>query len=407
MRERRPTATWHALSAIPRIYVAVVCLAGLGVVGWAMAALGQIDSALVVGLFVLSMLISVVKVTLPGTASTLSLAHVLGYLALFAVGPQSAVLVTAAGAWSQCRFRTRQPIPTHKMLFSVAALALAMASSGEIYERMGGRAGVWDGSTALMPFVAAATIFFLLNTGLVAMAIAMTTTQPLGRIWCDTFLPTWPAYLLGAAVSAGSLFAIHHPGRWFVFFLTLPLGVAFYNLRVYLQQVDEATTDALTGLRNRRFGLAHAAQELARAARQGTRLTVVLADLDGLKLLNDTYGHGAGDDALRAVAQCLQAVLRSDDTCARYGGDEFLMVLSDCGLAEAHVVMRDVQAAVKSLPIEVRDHVFDHVGISVGVAAFPDDHESLDRLLEVADARLYRNKSRQPIGEDRSVLART
>jgi len=392
MPQSRPAATWLDLPGIARSYVLTVCIVGLAAVAWSMPVLGHFDSALLAVLFVLSIPISLVKVTLPGTASTLSLSHVLGYMALFALGTRSAVLVTAAGALTQCRFRTRQPSPVHKTLFSIATLALAMQMSGAVYVATGGRPGEGDAAAALVPFAAAVTVFFLLNTGLVAGAISLTTGQSLGRLWCDTFLPTWPAYLLGAAVSGASLFAAQRTGRWLVLFLTVPLGIAFYNLRAYLQRVDEATTDPLTMLPNQRFGLAHAAQELARARRHGTRMSVAIGDLDGLKAVNDRWGHRAGDLALRTVAQCLQSRLDIRHMCGRYGGDEFLAVLSECGRAEAAATCRTLQGAVGALEIGIRPDVFARVGISIGVAVYPDDGESLERLLEIADARMYENK---------------
>ena len=391
-REPRAAAAWSELPAVPRAYVATVSVLGLALVAWSLPAVAQPDHALLAVLFFLSIATSLVKVSLRGTASTLSMSDVLGYLALFTLGTRSAVLVIAVGAWSQCTFRTSRRTPTHQTLFSIATVALAMQMSGAVYLSLGGKSGEWDASTALGPFAAAAAVFFLLNTGLIAGAVGLTTTQPIGRLWCDTFLSTWPAYLLGAAVSGASVFAIQREGLWLVLFLTVAFAVAFHNLRAYLERVDEATTDALTTLPNQRFGIAHAARELARATRHGTGMTVIVGDLDGLKSINDTYGHRAGDLALRQVAQCMQACLRSYDVCARHGGDEFLAVLSDCDAAQGEATALELQAAVDALEVEVRPAVLVRLGISIGAAAYPDDEESLERLLETADARMYSNK---------------
>jgi diguanylate cyclase (GGDEF)-like protein len=363
------------------------------VIAWSLPFMAGHDRALFTVLFLLAIPTSLVKVSLPTTAATLSTSHVLGYLALFTLGTRAAVLVAAAAAWSQCVFRNprRNPAP-HQTVFSIAALALAMEMSGAIYVWLGGKPGAWETSTALGPFAAAATTFFLANSGLVAGAIAFTTAQPLGRIWFDTFLSAWPVYLLGAAMAAASVFAIQRPAPWLVLFLAVPFAVMFHNLRAYLERVDEATTDALTALPNQRFVLAHVARELALAKRRGTAVTIITVDLDGLKFINDTYGHRAGDVALRHVARCLQGSIRAQDVCGRYGGDEFLAVLSDCDRAHGEAKAVELQAAVDVLQVEVRPNVHVPVGISVGAAAYPDDGDSLDRLLETGDARMYADK---------------
>lgn len=387
--------TWRNLSALSRAYVATVCSVGLAVTAWSLPSVAAADYALLAVLLVLSVPVSLVKVTLPGTASTISLSHVLGYLALFTLGTSPAVVVTMVGAWAQCTFRTRQRSPLYKTLFSVATLALAMQLTGLAYVALDGGPRGQEASTLLLSFAAAATVFFMVNTTLVAGAIALTTTQPIGGLWSDTFLSTWPAYLMGAAVAAASHLAIERTGPWLVLFLTVPLAVAFHNLRVYLQRTEEASTDALTGLPNQRFVLAHAERQLARAARHGTSLTVVLGDLDGFKLLNDTYGHHAGDLALREVARCIRGCVRTSDVCARCGGDEFLVVLSACGAAEADTRSRQLQAAVDRSTVAIGADVVTRVGISIGTATYPVDGESLEGLLQIADARMYADKMRR------------
>jgi len=270
---------------------------------------------------------------------------------------------------------------------------------------LGGKPGGWDASMALVPFAAAATVFFILNTGLVAGAVGLTTTKPLGRLWFDSFLSTWPAYLFGAAVSGASVFAIRREGLWLVLFLTVAFAMAFLNLRAYLERVDEATTDALTSLANQRFGLTHAARELARAKRHRKPVTIMVGDLDGLKAINDTYGHRAGDVALRRVGQCMQGSLRSYDVCARYGGDEFLVVLSDCDRMQGEAKALQLQAAVDGLEVEVKPGLIAQTGVSIGTATYPEDGELLEELIETADARMYSNKLGRASGRSRALKA--
>ncbi len=106
-------------------------------------------------------------------------------------------------------------------------------------------------------------------------------------------------------------------------------GVVLHNSLVFEKTQEEALTDALTGLPNRRSIMLHLSQELSRAERLRSRVALILLDIDEFKSINDTHGHNIGDRALCEVATALQSVLRSYDLCARYGGDEFVLVLPE------------------------------------------------------------------------------
>jgi diguanylate cyclase (GGDEF)-like protein/putative nucleotidyltransferase with HDIG domain len=156
---------------------------------------------------------------------------------------------------------------------------------------------------------------------------------------------------------------------------------------------EQSLTDLLTSLPNRRYVDRHLAQELARARRGGTSVSVLLLDMDHFKCINDEFGHQAGDQVLVEVAQTLRAGLRSYDICARLAGDEFVVVLSDCdregaerrGLALQESVARAAVFAAPGAPVAL--------GISVGAATFPEDGQSPDALLAAADRRMYEDKS--------------
>jgi diguanylate cyclase (GGDEF)-like protein len=131
---------------------------------------------------------------------------------------------------------------------------------------------------------------------------------------------------------------------------------------------------------------------VARARRNDGELAVVVMDLDGFKSINDNEGHAAGDAVLRAVAERLKYSIRSHDLCARYGGDEFLLVLADCGTAEAESRMRELQSVVRAIDVNLWSGEKTAISISAGTAVFPDDGDSLERLFVVADGRMYERK---------------
>jgi len=165
------------------------------------------------------------------------------------------------------------------------------------------------------------------------------------------------------------------------------------NAVVFEQTREESVTDLLTGLPNTRFLFSHVGRELARAARLNSNVAVLLLDVDNLKPINDTFGHHAGDRALCAVASVLRGAIRPYDICARSGGDEFIVLLSDCGADQAEAKRLELQRAVEAMPFSVGERLRVRLSISVGAAVFPVDGETHDALLEVADSRMYRDKA--------------
>jgi diguanylate cyclase (GGDEF)-like protein/putative nucleotidyltransferase with HDIG domain len=155
----------------------------------------------------------------------------------------------------------------------------------------------------------------------------------------------------------------------------------------------ESQTDALTGLPNRRSFERQLAAGLARSVEANTSASLVVLDLDRLKEINDTYGHEAGDRALRAIGSVLRSTVRETDLCARFAGDEFVIVLWDCSLEHEARRVAEVQNAVSAFPFEPRQGVRVPLSISAGSARFPADGVTLGDLLIAADERMYQDKA--------------
>jgi diguanylate cyclase (GGDEF)-like protein len=165
------------------------------------------------------------------------------------------------------------------------------------------------------------------------------------------------------------------------------------NSLVFERTQEESVTDALTGLPNTRFLFPHLTREIARASRLNSPMAVLLVDLDRLKHINDNFSHPIGDRALRAVAAVLRGAIRPYDVCVRYGGDEFIVLLSDCGPEQAEAKRVELKRAVEALPFSAGEGLPVKLSISAGAAVFPGDGETYDALLQEADSRMYKDKA--------------
>jgi diguanylate cyclase len=162
-----------------------------------------------------------------------------------------------------------------------------------------------------------------------------------------------------------------------------------------------ATTDALTGLLNRRAADRRLSAEWQRARRLRHGAAMVLLDIDHFKEINDRYGHPAGDAALRQLACVIQSVMREMDFAARYGGEEFLIVLPETGELGAHAFAERLREEVAASPVQHEDARF-HMHISLGVAVALDEEANYERWFTRADRALYRAKQG---GRNRTELA--
>jgi diguanylate cyclase (GGDEF)-like protein/PAS domain S-box-containing protein len=150
-----------------------------------------------------------------------------------------------------------------------------------------------------------------------------------------------------------------------------------------------SSTDSLTGLCNRRALTDTLHHEIDRASRYDTDLSIILCDLDRFKLINDTYGHAAGDAALQAVSEALKTSLRRTDILGRYGGDEFMIILPETKPAGAKLLAEKVRCAVSEIELAIGNNKRIGLAISLGVASCCAPEENIDTLVRLADSALY------------------
>jgi two-component system cell cycle response regulator len=170
-------------------------------------------------------------------------------------------------------------------------------------------------------------------------------------------------------------------------------AAVMYNSTRFEQTQHESYTDPLTGLPNRRSLDTNFEAGLATAVRTGASASLIVLDLDRLKEINDTYGHEAGDRAIGGVATVLRTSAREQDLCARFAGDEFIVVLWGCNADQEARRVCELQTAVAAFPFEPRGGVTMSLSISAGSSRFPEDGVTFDELLSAADERMYHDKA--------------
>ena len=193
-------------------------------------------------------------------------------------------------------------------------------------------------------------------------------------------------------------FTRHH-GTDFLSHLGAVAAVCLENAVNRSRLLRAGITDFLTGWHNRRYLQERLKEELARAQRRGGTIACLMIDIDRFKAVNDGYGHLAGDNALKEVAQRVDTQIRSMDTAARFGGDELAILLPDASGAEAATLAERIREVIAAVPFALTAEVERTLTVSVGVASLsPGRHETdlkavADRLLADADAALYRAKA--------------
>ena len=158
-------------------------------------------------------------------------------------------------------------------------------------------------------------------------------------------------------------------------------------------QVD-ASTDVTTGLPNSRAAFLRLDQEINRASREKRTLGVLFMDLTGLKPVNDSYGHVAGDRLLAGTAKKLQESLRSYDFVGRVGGDEFLALAPGVSQENLEQLVDQIKSTLRDSPVKVTEDEVLRPVLSIGAALYPDEGATAKELLDLSDQRMYEDKER-------------
>jgi diguanylate cyclase (GGDEF)-like protein/putative nucleotidyltransferase with HDIG domain len=171
----------------------------------------------------------------------MSVSYAVDFASLLLLGPHETMLVAVTSAWSQCTFRMKTPNPFYRTCFSMACLAITVQAAGYGYEALGGVPGTLEHTIPGLakPLVAAATLYFLFNTCIIAVAIALSTRQPLVSVWNQNFLWSAPSYFVGAGAAAVATWGVEDSAIYLALLMSAPLYGTYRAYRVYLGRIDD------------------------------------------------------------------------------------------------------------------------------------------------------------------------
>jgi diguanylate cyclase (GGDEF)-like protein len=288
----------------------------------------------------------------------------------------------------------------HRWVFNAATVVLSYASASVFFHALPGQSSAAPGLTTHSAMLAAcfgaAAISMAVNFILVSIPIALTTPGATARQ-----LFGGPSQYLTemAAICLGILGAAAYSLQPWLALAGVPVAALLQRTLLFSQLQRAAHTDSKTGLATAAWWHELASREVERALRRREEVSVLLADLDHFKRVNDTWGHLAGDAVLAAVANEFASNLRTYDVAGRFGGEEFVVLLPATGPDRARTVAERLRSSIAKLEIVVPDGdgsgrgtLADRVTISIGIAALPAQAHDLTGLLARADMALYAAK---------------
>jgi len=285
---RRPGQSWGQLSRAAQVYVVAVIAAGAYSIV-AFLPLSFPRPFLFAFLLITSCLTSVWKVNLPiplASGSTLSVSYAADLMTLLLLGPRAAVLVAAAGVWTQCTVKIKRPYPLYRTIFSIAAEALTMAVTGVLYGWLGGPSAPVDWSSLARPLVGTIGTYFVVNTGLIAAAIALTSQRTFVQVWFEDFLWSGASFMVAGTAGAAAAVVIARAEHWKAVLMLAPVYLTYRTYQVFVGRLEDRDRHALETRRLHEETVA--ALSLARQAEHALaaekdRLAATVAELTRLE----------------------------------------------------------------------------------------------------------------------------
>jgi putative nucleotidyltransferase with HDIG domain len=224
-----------------RLYVGAVIAGGSAVCLVWLPGVRFDQPLLFVALLLLSSASASLKVHLPLTTSgsTMSVSYAVDFASLLLLGRDQTMLVAAASAFTQCHINSKQRNPAYRTAFSMASLVLTVQGAGLAFSVLGTPHAPLELVALARPLVGAATVYFLLNTGFVATAIALSSRLPIWEVWHANFLWSAPSYFVGAGAAAVAATIVEHTGYWLIPLTFAPLYLTYRTYKIYMGRIDD------------------------------------------------------------------------------------------------------------------------------------------------------------------------
>ena len=317
---RRPASlAWNLLPGIAQAYVLVVAVAGAYALAQALPRTFP-EPVLFLGLLIAACFTSIWKVTLPlplTSGSTLSVSYAADLMALLLLGPKPAVAIAVAGVLAQCTIKVKAPYPTYRTLFSMAEEALAMTASGAVYTVLGGPIAPIHFALLGKPLVGAIATYFVVNTGLVAGAIAASSGRSWWNVWRVEFLWSSASFMVAGTAGAAAAVVIARGEHWKAVLLLAPVYLTYRTYQVFVGRLEDQKRHTAETRRLHQAAVdALQSAQLAEAALAGEkrRLAATVAELSRLEqaqkqmIAREQAARASAEDASRLKDQFLAMV---------------------------------------------------------------------------------------------------
>ena len=273
--------------------------------------------------------------------------------------------------------------------FNVANFTISSVAAGSIFRLVVGQR-LTLGPATLLAAATAGIAFVLLNHSFTALVIMWARGVPLSRTGTLDWDNLGTDLALMSVGMLGGLLWLSDP--WLCPLAVCPLFLIYRSLMVPTL-MEEARTDTKTSLANMKHWNEVALLEIQRARRFGRPLSVVLADLDLLREINNRYGHLVGDQMIRRVAEAIRGAVREYDLPARFGGDEFVILMPEATPEEAGAVSERIRRAVAAIELKAGESTRVAATVSIGLSSYPHDGRTSSQLLAAADRAVYQAKA--------------
>jgi diguanylate cyclase (GGDEF)-like protein/putative nucleotidyltransferase with HDIG domain len=377
------------LSLITRVYILATIALGIGQVLWFLKYLHTDNNSLVtlLVLFILASIAQVIKVEGTTNRSHYAISFVLYAFTLFRLGLVETMFVILVSYFAEWLWR--RPA-WYISAFNCASLIIVSNVAFAIYHLINHGGGYLQGWVSVAGIIASMVSFMLLNHLMVGVIVWLARGENFIQSGIFDLLPLMIDLTL--LIMGGSFYLVWNFNPYAIFLFMAPIYLVYNTLRVPALE-RQTELDSKTGLYNNAYFMNQLENELTRAQRFNRPLSVLMADLDLLRNINNTYGHLAGDEVLLAIAKTLRASVRDYDVVARFGGEEFSVLMPETTVEVAYERAEKIRQAIEASEFTIATSVTPiKVTISIGVAGRLELNQTREEIIHNADTVLYQAK---------------